>query len=96
MKNKEIKNLRSGEKKWPRTPIYTYYYFYKFNCHRYSCNKGKVVFVFHVTLQDHVIKSLYDFMIRSPSISIAILASLVAIDTVVGEMYDFSLSRDLA
>ena len=55
-----------------------------------------MVFVFHVTLQDHVIKSLYDFMIRSPSISIAILASLVAIDTVVGEMYDFSLSRDLA
>ena len=24
-KNKEIKNLKNGEKKWPRTPIYTYY-----------------------------------------------------------------------
>ena len=57
-KNKKIKNLKNGEKRCLRTPIYTYYYFYKFNCHRYSCNKGKVVFVFHVTLQDHVIKSL--------------------------------------
>ena len=24
-KNKKIKNLKNGEKKWPRTPIYTYY-----------------------------------------------------------------------
>ena len=24
-KNKEIENLKNGRKKWPRTPIYTYY-----------------------------------------------------------------------
>ena len=24
-KNKEIKNLKNGGKKWPRTPIYKYY-----------------------------------------------------------------------
>ena len=24
-KNKKIKNLKNGKKKWPRTPIYTYY-----------------------------------------------------------------------
>ena len=26
-KNEEIKNLKSGEKKWPDTGIYTYYLF---------------------------------------------------------------------
>ena len=26
MKNKKIKNLKSGEKKWPDTGIYTYYF----------------------------------------------------------------------
>ena len=25
MKNKEIKNLKNGKKKWPDTDIYTYY-----------------------------------------------------------------------
>ena len=27
-KNKKIKNLKNGEKRCLRTPIYTYYYFY--------------------------------------------------------------------
>ena len=26
MKNKEIKNLKNGKKKWPNIGIYTYYY----------------------------------------------------------------------
>ena len=26
MKNKKIKNVKHGEKKWPDTGIYTYYY----------------------------------------------------------------------
>ena len=26
MKNKKIKNVKNGEKKWPDTGIYTYYY----------------------------------------------------------------------
>ena len=42
-----------------------------------------MVFVCHMTLQDHMIKALYDFMIKSLSRFIAILASLVAIDIVV-------------
>ena len=55
-----------------------------------------MVFVCHVTLQDHMIKALYDFMMRSLSRYITVLASLVAIDIVVVEIYGFSLSRDLA
>ena len=45
-----------------------------------------MIYVCHVTLQDHMIKTLYDFMIRSLSRYITILASLVAIDIVVVEM----------
>ena len=45
-----------------------------------------MVFVSHVTLQDHMIKALYDFMIRSLSRYITILSSLVAIDIVVVEI----------
>ena len=45
-----------------------------------------VVFVCHLTLQDHMIKALYDFMIRSLSKYITILASLVATDFVVVEI----------
>ena len=46
-----------------------------------------MVFVCHVTLQDHMIKALSDFMIRSRLRYITILASLVAIDIVVVEIY---------
>ena len=42
-----------------------------------------MVFVCHVTLQDHMIKALYNFMIRSLSRYITIVASLVAIEIVV-------------
>ena len=45
-----------------------------------------MVFVCHVTLQDHMIKALYDFMIKSLSRYITILASLVVIDIVLVEM----------
>ena len=48
-----------------------------------------MVFVCNVTLQDYIIKALYDFMIRSLSRYITILASLVAIDTVVMEIQWF-------
>ena len=44
-----------------------------------------MVFVCHVTLQDHVIKALNEFMISSPSRSVTILSSLVVIDPVVVE-----------
>ena len=40
----------------------------KFDGHSHSGSVDMMVFVCHVTLQDHVIKSLYDFMmVRSPS-----------------------------
>ena len=45
-----------------------------------------MIFVCYVTLQEHVIKVLYDFMIKSLLRYITILASLVAIDTVLVEI----------
>ena len=45
-----------------------------------------MVLISPVTLQDHIIKALHDFIIRSLSRYITILASLVAIDTVVVEI----------
>ena len=41
------------------------------------------VFVSHMNLQDHVIKALNDYMVKSPSRYVTILPSLVAIGTVV-------------
>lgn len=40
-----------------------------------------MVFVFHVTLQEHVIKALYDLMVKNPSRYVTILPSVVALDT---------------
>ena len=45
-----------------------------------------MVFVCHVTLEDHVIKALNNFVVRSPSGKIVVLPSLVAMDTVVVEI----------
>ena len=45
-----------------------------------------IAFVCHVTLQDYMIQAFYDFMIRSLSRHITMLASLVAIDIVVVEI----------
>ena len=42
-----------------------------------------------MTLQDHVVKVLYDFMIKSLTRYITILASLVAIDIVPVEIQRF-------
>ena len=62
------------------------YHSAKFCCYRHSCNRDMVVFVCHVTLQDHMVKALYDFVIRSLSRYITILANLVAIDVAVVEI----------
>ena len=62
------------------------YHSAKTGCHRHPCQRYMMVFVCHVTLQDHMIKALYDFMITSLSTYITILASLVAIDIVVAEI----------
>ena len=42
-----------------------------------------MAFVCHVTLQDHEIKALNNFMVRSPLSYVTILPSLMAIGTVV-------------
>ena len=69
-----------------KSPKREYYHSANFGCHRHCSNRDMMVFVCHVTSQDHMIKALYDFMIRSLSRYITILASLVAIDTVVVEI----------
>ena len=43
---------------------------------------NKMVSVRHVTLQDHLIKALNDFMVRSLSLYVTIVPNLVAIGTV--------------
>ena len=46
-----------------------------------------------MTLQDHVIKALNDFMVTSPTRYVAILAILAA--TVIMDVDSFNLSRDV-
>ena len=54
-----------------------------------------MVFVYHMTLQDHVTKLLYDFMVRSPSRYVAILPNFVAIALWHWRYNGFSFARDL-
>ena len=62
------------------------YHFTKFDGHRHSSSGHIMVFVCLVTLQDHVIKVLNDFMYKSPLRYISILPSLVVIGTVAEEI----------
>ena len=55
----------------------------KFGDHRPSGSRDITDLVFHVTLQDHVIKGPCDFMDRSSSLYIPTLPSLVTINIVV-------------
>ena len=55
-----------------------------------------MVFVCDVTLQDHVIKALYDFIIRNLLRYITILANLTTIENVISAKNDFNLSLALA
>ena len=54
--------------------------------HSHSGNRDTIVLVCHVTLQDHIIKALHDLLVSSPSRSVMILPSLMAIGTVVMEL----------
>ena len=57
------------------------------SCQVWYFAKGDVMFfACHATSQDHVIKALNDFMIRSPLSYITILLSLVAFTTLVVEL----------
>ena len=49
---------------------------------RHSGSGDIMVFVYYVTLQNHVIKLLNDFMVRSPSRYVTILPSLAAMGPV--------------
>ena len=42
-----------------------------------------------MTLQDHMIKALYDFMVRSPAKYVTLIPSLAAIGTVIVEIKKF-------
>ena len=55
----------------------------KFGGQRHSGMGDIMVFVYHVALQDNVIKALNNFMVRNPSRSLANLPSLVAMSTMV-------------
>ena len=39
----------------------------KFGGHRHSGSREIMIFVCHVTLEEHVIRALYDLLVRSPS-----------------------------
>ena len=52
----------------------------------FHLSRDIMVFVCHVTLQDHVIKVFNDLAVRSPSRYVTIIPSLVAIDTVAVEI----------
>ena len=69
----------------------------KFGGHRHCSSGDIMVFVYHVTLKDHVIKALNEFMVSSPSRYVTILPSLVAIGTVMVDWRynNFSLPLDL-
>ena len=51
--------------------------------------------VFHMILQEHMIKALNDFLVKSPTRQVTILQSLMTIGTVVVNLQWF-LSCDLA
>ena len=58
----------------------------RFGGHKH-CGIGDImVVVCYVTLQNHKIKALYEFMAKSPSKQVTILPNLVAIGTVVMEI----------
>ena len=63
---------------------------------RVKSNQNKI---FHVNLQDRVIKDPYDFIKESFFLYIPTLLSLLVIDIVVMDIWiynDFNLSRDIA
>ena len=68
----------------------------KFGDHRPCCSRDITDLLFHVTLQDDVIKGLCEFMVGSSKLYIPTLLCLVATNIVAMDINDFSLSPDLA
>ena len=48
-------------------PIKMSYHPAKHGGHRHSSSRQIMIFVCHVTLEDHVMRALYDLLVRSPS-----------------------------
>ena len=55
----------------------------KFGSHRTCCSRDTRELIFHVTLEDHLIKGFHDLMEESSSLSIPTLPRLIAIGIVV-------------
>ena len=74
---------------WPyrQKPIKISYHPANFTRHRHCSSGDIMVIVYHVILQDHVIKGSCDVMDRSPSRWVTILPSLVFINTLVLEIW---------
>ena len=70
-------------------PITVSYHPRKFSWYRQSGSRDIIVFVRHVTLPDHVIKVLYDFMVGNPSKLVTTVQVLVALGTVAVEIQWF-------
>ena len=62
------------------------YHLAKFGGHRHCCSRDITGLMLHVTLQNHVIKGLYEFMEGSFSLYISTLPNLVATGTVLVDM----------
>ena len=62
------------------------YYPVKFGGQRHSSNRGIMVLVCNVTLQDHMTRVLYNFMVKISPNYVIIIPSLVATDIVVLEL----------
>ena len=58
----------------------------KFDGHRLCCSRDITGLILHVTLQDHVINGLYEFMEGSFSLYISTLPNLVATGIVLVDM----------
>ena len=48
-------------------PIKMSYHSVKFGGHRHSSSRQIIIFICHLTLEDHVMRTLYDLLVRSPS-----------------------------
>ena len=58
----------------------------KFCGHKHSGNREITIFFCHMTLEDHVIRALYNLLVRVPSRYVTILPSFMAIGTIALKM----------
>ena len=76
---KQDQVIKVSSKLWP---VKATHYPTKFGGHRHSVSGDIKIFVCHVTFQNHLMKALYDFIVKSPLKYVTTLPSLVSIATV--------------